>query len=74
MYRFGGIVYAFDWATAVLCLAASLLCSMGTTWASCRHELREVAAELMRPKSPKAGKSDLSGVDSFYLEPDEISA
>ncbi len=56
MYRFGGIVYAFDWATAVLCLAASLLCSMGTTWASCRHELREVAAELMRPKSPKAGK------------------
>ncbi len=56
MYRFGGIVYAFDWATAVLCLAVSLLCSMGTTWASCRHELREVAAELMRPKSPKAGK------------------
>ncbi len=56
MYRFDGIVYAFDWATAVLCLAASLLCSMGTTWASCRHELREVAAELMRPKSPKAGK------------------
>ena len=56
MYRFDGIVYAFDWATAVLCLAVSLLCSMGTTWASCRHELREVAAELMRPKSPKAGK------------------
>ena len=56
MYRFGGIVYAFDWATAVLCLAVSLLCSMGTTGASCRHELREVAAELMRPKSPKAGK------------------
>lgn len=56
MYRFGGIVYAFDWATAVLCLAVSLLCSMGTTWASCWHELREVAAELMRPKSPKAGK------------------
>lgn len=56
MYRFDGIVYAFDWATAVLCLAVSLLCSMGTTWASCWHELREVAAELMRPKSPKAGK------------------
>ena len=42
MYQFGEIVYAFD--------------SMGTTWVSCRHELKEVAAELMRPKSPKAGK------------------
>lgn len=56
MYQFGGIVYASDWTTAFLCLAAALLCSMGTTWVSCRHELKEVAAELMRPKSPKAGK------------------
>ncbi|MCM1183218.1 MAG: FtsX-like permease family protein [Roseburia sp.] len=56
MYRFGGIVYAFDWRTAAFCLAASLLCSMGTTWASCRHEFRETAANLMRPKAPRAGK------------------
>lgn len=56
MYKFGEIVYAFDWITAVFCLAAALLCSMGTTWVSCRHELKEVSAELMRPKSPKAGK------------------
>ena len=56
MYQFGEIVYAFDWLTALFCLSAALLCSMGTTWVSCRHELKEVAAELMRPKSPKAGK------------------
>lgn len=56
MYKFGDIVYASDWLTALLCLTAALLCSMGTTWVSCRHELKEVAAELMRPKSPKAGK------------------
>ena len=56
MYKFGSIVYVSDWLTAALCLAAALLCSMGTTWVSCRHELREVSAELMRPKSPKAGK------------------
>lgn len=56
MYQFGEIVYTFDWLTAIFCLAAALLCSMGTTWVSCRHELKEVAAELMRPKSPKAGK------------------
>ncbi|MDE7186122.1 MAG: FtsX-like permease family protein, partial [Lachnospiraceae bacterium] len=56
MYQFGEVVYTFDWITAFFCLAAALLCSMGTTWVSCRHELKEVAAELMRPKSPKAGK------------------
>lgn len=56
MYRLGDIVFVFDWATALLCLAASLLCSMGTTWVSCRHELKESAAGLMRPKAPKAGK------------------
>lgn len=56
MYRLGDIVFVFDWVTALLCLAASLLCSMGTTWLSCRHELRTSAAGLMRPKAPKAGK------------------
>lgn len=56
MYRLGSIVFVVDWAVAFLCLAASLLCSMGTTWVSCRHELRTSAAGLMRPKAPKAGK------------------
>lgn len=56
MYRLGDIVFVFDWVTALLCLAAALLCSMGTTWLSCRHELRTSAAGLMRPKAPKAGK------------------
>ena len=52
----GDIVFVFDWGAALLCLTASLLCSMGTTWISCRHELRAPAAGLMRPKAPKAGK------------------
>lgn len=56
MYRLGNIVFVFDWNAALLCLTASLLCSMGTTWISCRHELRAPAAGLMRPKAPKAGK------------------
>ncbi len=56
MYRLGDIAFVFDWVMALLCLAASLLCSMGTTWLSCRHELRTSAAGLMRPKAPKAGK------------------
>ncbi len=56
MYRLGDIVFVFDWGAALLCLTASLLCSMGTTWISCRHELKAPAAGLMRPKAPKAGK------------------
>ena len=56
MYKMGDIVFVFDVATALICLACALLCSMGTTWVSCRHELKEVAADLMRPKAPRAGK------------------
>lgn len=56
MYQMGSIVYIFDGGTALLCLACALLCSMGPTWISCRHELKEVAADLMRPKAPRAGK------------------
>lgn len=56
MYRVDSLVYLFDWKMASVSLLVSLLCSMGTTWLSCRYELTRVAAELMRPKSPKAGK------------------
>ena len=37
-------------------MIVSLLCSIGTTWLSCRVELNQVAAALMRPKAPRAGK------------------
>ena len=56
MYKADTLVYVFDWKLAVIALAVSLLCSMGTTWLSCRVELTQVAAQLMRPKAPKAGK------------------
>lgn len=56
MYQLPQIEYVFDWKLAAISMAVALLCSMGTTWLSCRYELFEVAAQLMRPKSPKAGK------------------
>ncbi len=56
MYDMGSIYLIFDWRMAVIALAVSLLCSVGTTWYSCRRELNEVAAQLMRPKTPQAGK------------------
>ena len=56
MYKADPIVYVFDWRLAVVSLVVSLFCSVGTTWLSCRVELSQVAAQLMRPKAPKAGK------------------
>ena len=48
--------YLFDRKLAIIALAVSLLCSVGVTWFSCRIELSETAAALMRPKAPKPGK------------------
>ncbi|NLT09382.1 MAG: ABC transporter permease, partial [Ruminococcus sp.] len=48
--------FVFDLKLAAIALGVSLLCSMGVTWLSCRYELSENSAGLMRPKSPKAGK------------------
>ncbi len=56
MYSLGELSFVFDWKLAVISLIVSLLCSLGTTWFSCRYELKETAADLMRPKAPKAGK------------------
>lgn len=56
MYNMGSLHFLFDWKLAVISLLVSLLCSVGTTWYTCRRELNEVAAQLMRPKTPQAGK------------------
>lgn len=56
MYRVDTLEYVFDWKLALISLVVSMICSIGTTWLSCRYELSEVAAQLMRPKSPKAGQ------------------
>ncbi len=57
MYNFSeDIIFVFDWPLSILTVVAFLVCSLGATWLSCRSELHNVAAELIRPKSPKAGK------------------
>jgi len=56
MYGFAPLQFQFDPVLATISLAAALLCSMGSTWLSCRLELSRPAAELIRPKTPKAGK------------------
>ena len=56
MYRATDLVYVFDLRIGIFCLVVAIACSLGTTWFSCRVELSQVAAQLMRPKAPKAGK------------------
>ncbi len=56
MYDMGDLSFYVDWKLFAICLFFSLLCSMGTTWVSCRSELFDVAAVLMRPRAPKTGK------------------
>ena len=56
MYGFTEIPYVLSPLLGALSLGAALLCSMGATWLSCNVELSEVPAQLIRPKSPKAGK------------------
>ncbi len=56
VYKMGGIYYVSDLPLALVSLTVAVLCSAGTTWLSCHKELKEVAADLMRPKAPKAGK------------------
>lgn len=56
MYSVGGSGYIIDVPLACISVAVSLLCSIGTTWLSCRMELSSNAAQLIRPKTPKAGK------------------
>ncbi len=56
MYLKLDLIYIFDWKLAVVSLLVSLVCSIGITWLSCRYELSETAASLMRAKAPRTGK------------------
>jgi len=56
LYGFSSIKYVFDAPLAVISLAASLICSVGVTYTSCKAELIEMPAQLLRPKAPQPGK------------------
>ena len=56
MYISLPLCYVFDWQLALISLLVSILCSVGITYIAVRVELKQAAAELMRPKAPKPGK------------------
>lgn len=66
LYDFGdGVSFYFSPGLLVICIAVSLLCSVGTTYLACKNELRCMPAELIRPKAPAAGKRILLEKISF---------
>lgn len=56
MYGFANIIFIYNWGLGLICLGVALACCVGTTVWCCSAELREVPAQLIRPKAPQAGK------------------
>lgn len=56
LYGFADIIIVDNLWLFLISVGVSLICSMGTTYAACRMELTHAPAELIRPKSPSAGK------------------
>ncbi len=50
------IVYLLDWSLFAFCAILYLIATLGATWMAASGDLKEAAAELIRPKSPAAGK------------------
>ena len=56
MYDLKEIQIEFNVYYAAIGLGIALVCIVGATIISCRKELKQMPAELMRPKAPKPGK------------------
>ena len=56
MYHYPKISCPYHWGYALICLAASLICTGVTAAAVCSSVVQEMPAKLMRPKAPKNGK------------------
>lgn len=56
LYDFAPLIYLFDPVLAFGTLAASMVGILGSTWFSCRKELRSQPAQLIRPQTAKEGK------------------
>lgn len=56
IYDISSIEYVFDGSLAAVSLIVSLFCSAGVTYISCKAELLQMPAQLIRPKAPKPGK------------------
>lgn len=69
MYGFSDVVFANDWFVFAISMVVSLLCSVGVTVYTAMSEMKGTPAELIRPKSPAAGKRILLERISFLWKP-----
>lgn len=56
MYGFSDLLFVIDPLLGSLSILVALICAVGTTLFCCFSELREVPAQLIRPKAPAIGK------------------
>lgn len=56
IFDFSPLVYYFSLPLAIISVLVALLCSAGTTCLAASRQLKEMPAEILRPKAPKAGK------------------
>lgn len=59
MYSFAPLKYLFSPVLAAATLLASMAGILGSTWLSCRNELKSTPAGLLRPSAPQTGKKIL---------------
>ncbi len=56
MYSFSSLVFTMNWSLVFAISAANLAITLLVTWYCCHRELKCAPSELIRPKSPEAGK------------------
>ena len=59
MYILPEIVITMDWGLLALTDIAFLVVMLLSAWLTCKADMKEVPAQLLRPKSPKLGKNML---------------
>ncbi len=59
MYTVSELVIPTDWVLTLFCILVSVSAVALTVYFSCKSELSEQPAQLMRPKAPRAGKKIL---------------
>lgn len=56
MYHFSPLILSVSPWIGTLSILSGVLCATGTTFYSCYNDLKEVPAQLIRPKAPSMGK------------------
>lgn len=50
------LVLKFNWQLCIAVVSVYTVVTLAVTWYTCRHTMRDVPAELIRPKPPTSGK------------------